>query len=179
MTNKFKTISSALGGAILGIAGHHYAEKWLFYREYRAEEIAQTERDKVLIEVKINLNSESYKLQSILDKINGKNKFTGESELKSLDEYLDTLSLLQELAFLHIIYIITIFFIVWNIYSVIFANEILKYFNIEEKYPRWNKFFVLRKKYQKYYLGLNLSFFIVLSLFILGLDLLTLFVNVK
>ena len=128
-------------------------------------------------EARQTLDTASFKLQALLDRINGKSNFWGESELKSLYEFLDSLTLLQELAFIHIVYILCILIVIWNIYSIIFANELVKYFNIEEKYPRWNKFFTLRRKYQRYYLTLNLIYFVVFSLFVLALDLLTLEVN--
>lgn len=193
---KLKTLGTALGGAVIGITGHHYGGKLLSYNEDKEEEVIQSERDKVLfsmqekidkavdgitevnnklsrqqseidvkkdsvlnefkddveeivevidsgrkslelgdktltdsystdsindksvykgidelIGAKETLNTASNKLQALLDRINGKNHFVGESELKSLSEYLDSLSLLQELAFLHIAYIFTIMFI--------------------------------------------------------------------
>ena len=42
-----------------------------------------------------------------------------------------------------------------NILSVLFGNEVIKYFNLEEKFPRLGLFFRLRLKFQRYYLILN------------------------
>jgi hypothetical protein len=59
-----------------------------------------------------NLVNASNKLSELLDPINGKNKFIGESEINSLYKYLDSLNLLEESAFFHIIIILTIISIV-------------------------------------------------------------------
>jgi len=123
---------------------------------------------------KVNLSSASNKLSELIDKINGKNKFWGESDLTSFYKYLDSFSLLEESAFFHIVVILTIMCIVWNIYSVIFANEFIKYFNLEAKYPRLNKFFKLRIQFQRYYLVLNLVLFLILCIFVLSINILVL-----
>ena len=39
-----------------------------------------------------------------------------------------------------------------NILSVLFGNEIIKYFNLENKYPKLLLFFKIRLTLQKYYL---------------------------
>lgn len=127
-----------------------------------------------LNEGKENLVNASNKLSELLEKLNGKNQFIGESEITSLYKYLDSLNILEESAIFHIVIILTIICIVWNIYSVIFANEIIKYFNLENKYPRLNKFFILRRQFQWYYLVLNLVFFIIICIFVLCLDILVL-----
>jgi hypothetical protein len=46
---------------------------------------------------------------------------------------------------------------------------------LENKYPRFNKFFTLRRKFQKYYLGFNLVLFILICILVLCLDILILF----
>jgi hypothetical protein len=45
---------------------------------------------------------------------------------------------------------------------------------LENKYPRLNKFFILRRQFQWYYLVLNLVFFIIICIFVLCLDILVL-----
>lgn len=78
------------------------------------------------------------------------NKFI--SYFKILYDYLDTLSLLQESAILHILIFLLLILIVINILSALFGNEIIKYFNIENKFPSLSIFFKLRSKFQQYYL---------------------------
>lgn len=122
---------------------------------------------------KQNLNTASSKLQALLDRINNRNDFWGESELKVFYDYLDSLSLIQELALINTAYMFVVTITVLNIYSVVFSNEILRIFNIEEKYPRLQKFLTLRRTYQKYYLSVYGIMFIIFTLFIGGLNILT------
>ena len=69
-----------------------------------------------------------------------------------LYDFLDSLTLLQESAFIHILIFIILLCCIINIISVFFGNEIIKYFNVENKYPSLSKFLKLRLKFQKYYL---------------------------
>ena len=128
----------------------------------------------VLFNGKQNLNTASSKLQALLDRLNNRNNFWGESELKAFYDYLDSLSLIQELALINSAYMVIVTITVLNIYSVVFSNEILRYFNIEEKYPRLQKFFSVRRTYQRYYLSVYGIMFIIFTLFIGGLNILTL-----
>jgi hypothetical protein len=64
---------------------------------------------------------------------------------------------------------------VFNIYSVLFGNEIIKYLKLEEKYPKWNTFFKLRTQFQRYYFILNLILLICIILIAISLNLLVLF----
>ena len=83
--------------------------------------------------------------------------------------YLDSLTLLQESAFIHILIYIIILFSIYNILAVLFGNEIIKYF---AKYPKLNIFFKLRAKFQRYYLLWHISCLFVICLFGIFLDLL-------
>ena len=101
------------------------------------------------------------------------NKFLA-NFLNGLTNFLDSLSLLEESAFFHILIMLTMIFIMSNIYSVLFGNEIIRIFKLEEKFPKLNKFFQFLK-FQRYYLILNLVYFIVVVSFVLFLDILILF----
>jgi exonuclease VII small subunit len=65
-----------------------------------------------LNEGKENLVNASNKLSELLEKLNGKNQFIGESEITSLYKYLDSLNILEESAIFHIVIILTIICIV-------------------------------------------------------------------
>jgi len=72
--------------------------------------------------------------------------------LDSLFEYINSLTLTQELALLHILVLIIIIIIVLNILGVFFGNEVIKYFNLETKFPSLATFFKLRSTLKRYYL---------------------------
>ena len=106
-------------------------------------------------------------LNKFLEDWNSKNKFFSDFNLDFFYGYLDSLSLLEELALLHLIFFIIFIIIITNITAALFGNEIIKYFDLEKKYPKLNTFFSYRAKFQKYYLIWNL--FQMFLLCILGL----------
>ena len=91
--------------------------------------------------------------------------------LTSYYEFLDTLTLLEECAFINILALIGILFLISDIYFVFFANEIIKYFKLEEKYPKLHIFFKLRYKFQIYNLLMNLFWLVGLIIFMIVVDL--------
>ena len=72
--------------------------------------------------------------------------------VNNIHNYLDSLTLLEESAFLHILLFILLLLTVFNILSIFFGNEIIKYFELERKYPKLNTFFRIRTTFQRYYL---------------------------
>ena len=91
---------------------------------------------------------------------------------QGLYDFLDSLTLLEESAFLHIFIFIYILCCVANIISVFFGNEIIRYFNLEERYPKLSIYFKLRAKFQRYYLAWNILGIIFMSVLAIGLNLL-------
>ena len=80
-------------------------------------------------------------------------------QVKSLDSfynYLDTLSLLEESALLHIIFFLIIILNLFSIVGILLGNEIIIYFNLEKRFPKLAILLKYRAKFQKYYLIWNL-----------------------
>ena len=88
--------------------------------------------------------------------------FLPDISFNDLYQYLDTLTLSQESALLQIIIFILLLLIVSNILAALFGNEIIKYFDLEKKYPKLNILFSYRAKFQKYYLSWNIFFLLIL-----------------
>ena len=84
------------------------------------------------------------------------------------------MTLLQESALLHIIIYIYILATVFNILGIFFGNEVIKYFELENKYPKLHIFFKLRAKFQKYYLMWNVFYMFFICFIGIILDLLVL-----
>ena len=93
-------------------------------------------------------------------------------DLKVIYNYLDSLTLHQEGALFHIIIFSTILVTIFNILGIFFGNEIIKYFNIENKFPSLSNFFKLRAKLQRYYLMWNITILFVLCIGALGINIL-------
>lgn len=90
--------------------------------------------------------------------------------LDSFDEYLDSLTLLEESALVHILMFAFILLILFNLISVLFVNELIQYFNLEDKHPYLNKILMLRAKFQRYYLIWNFMILILICLAALFLN---------
>jgi hypothetical protein len=86
-------------------------------------------------------------------------------DFSDMTDYLDKLTLLQESALLHILIFLVLLLTIINILVVLFANEIIKYFKIESRYPSIARLLILRSKLQKYYLIWNVF---ILILFCIG-----------
>ena len=57
-----------------------------------------------------------------------------------------------------------------NIFSALFANEIIKYFNLENRFPRLSLFFKIRLTLQKYYIIWNVFVLMVVCIFAVGIN---------
>ena len=103
---------------------------------------------------------------------NSTNNFQMNFILNALYDYLDSLTLFEESALLHIIFSIIIFLTLIDLMTTLFANELIKYFDLENKHPYLKKFLMLRYKFQRYYFILNFSLLYVIIIVGIGLDLL-------
>jgi len=84
--------------------------------------------------------------------------------ISSYQDYLSTLTLMQTGALVHIIVSIFIFFCLFTIIGIFYGDTLIRYLNLEAKYPKLAKFIQLRRKFQQYYFFLNMLFiFIALS----------------
>lgn len=101
--------------------------------------------------------------------INANNYFPGMSDFY---QFLDSLSLLHHSSLLHICIFILLVLTVINIVSTLFGNELIKYFKLEEKFPRLSKFFKLRVTLQKYYLMWNVIILFLCCIVGIGINIL-------
>jgi uncharacterized protein YjgD (DUF1641 family) len=81
------------------------------------------------------------------------------------NEWLDSITLIQKGAVYHIIVSITILSLFFSLLTVYYSDSLIKYFNIEEKYPRLAKYISLRRKFQQFYFFTN-SLVIIIFLII-------------
>lgn len=112
-------------------------------------------------------------IDSLIDFLT-KSKNNFHIDLTPLYQYLDTLTLLEESALLHICFFSLILFTLINIISTLFANEIIQYFNLENKHPFLKKLLMLRSKFQRYYFILNFSLIFIIIIVALYLNIIIL-----
>lgn len=91
------------------------------------------------------------------------NKFLGNFDFHN---FLSGMSTLELGAVVHISASLFILFSLGSIISIIFGDELIKLFKLEEKYPRLARFIEIRRKFRFYYLIWNF-FLIILVLFAL------------
>lgn len=90
-------------------------------------------------------------LNNILDGID-KSGINLPFEWNDLSNYLNNLSLLDESAILHILLFLILLLTALNILAIMFGNDIVKYLNLENKYPSLSNLLKLINKLQRYYL---------------------------
>jgi hypothetical protein len=76
--------------------------------------------------------------------------------LKSYQEWVNSLSIIKQGAIIHILTSSIILINVISLMSVFYGDSLIKYFKIEEKYPRIAKFIQLRRKFQQYYFFISI-----------------------
>lgn len=116
-------------------------------------------------------------VKKLVDSINGSNKLVSDFYLlrESFYEYLNSLTLLELSALYHLIVLVTIALLSINVLSAVLGNEIIKFFKLEESYPKLGSFLRLRLKFQKYYLILSFSLIFLLIFSSILINLLVLF----
>jgi Rad3-related DNA helicase len=96
----------------------------------------------------------------------GSNSLIGNNIIDSISQFFSTLNFEQTLAIFHISGAIFILISLYVIMIIYFGDFLIKYFNLEEKYPKIANFIKFRRKFQNYYILINILM-IVLVLFII------------
>lgn len=107
----------------------------------------------------------SLEFEDILNKINDNtnNNQLLENFLENWNSILSDLSSAQMGALAHILFGITLYYIVINIASAYYGDKIIIYFKLEEKYPRLAKWIKYRRIYQDYNIAYNLLLILAIS----------------
>ena len=115
-------------------------------------------------------------VKKIIDSINGNgsNKLVSDFNLEFFYEYLNSLNILEVSALYHILMLLSIGINIFNVLSAILGNEIIKYFKLEENFPKLAIILRLRLKFQKYYLILSFSLIFLVIIVSILIDLLIL-----
>lgn len=96
--------------------------------------------------------------------VNG-NDTTKKSGLSDIFQFVENLSILQHSVLLDIFLFILLILTVINILSALFGNEIIKYFNLEKRFPRLSLFFKVRASLQIYYIMWNVFILMFVCVF--------------
>lgn len=146
------------------------------------EPIKETELKDLIInyteELSKGFNKENNSLTNIIEIIKKSINSGSNSNFTIIDdykEYLSTLSLEQTGALANISCAIVIFFCLITLISIFFSDILLKYFNLENKYPKLARFILIRREFQKYYFILNSLIILIVLLAIIFINILSFF----
>lgn len=119
------------------------------------------------------LNSSNMKLEELNRKLNeifgssSKNNFIAEDFIRNYQDYLSNLPLEKVGALGHILLCIAMLFSLFTIGAIFYGDSLIKYYKLEEKFPKLARFIQLRRKFQFYYFTVNISLIIITLLLII------------
>jgi hypothetical protein len=103
-------------------------------------------------------------------------KFFGDNFIENFQNYLSSLPLEKIGALGHILISLAILFSLISIIFIFYGDSLIKYFNLENKYPKLAKFIQLRRQFQQYYFIFNITIIILSLLLIIYVNLIV-FIN--
>ena len=140
-------------------------------------EVKNNDQKEILNSHLENLRKENEDMQNMISDIvnyfndNDKNKFIGDSILEFFTNYIDnwnkmlsTLSFEQLLAITNLCDYICISINLFTIMSILFGDQVIKYFKLEERFPKLGFIFKIRNKFNNF--NLVLSFIIIICVLI-------------
>ena len=121
------------------------------------------------VEIHNMYESVNNKFDSFINKINTflNNSDNKSQYLDSLQQFFDGLNYEQNLAMSNILGSMFIIFTLFSIISIFYGDKLITYFDLENKYPKLAKFIQIRRKFQQYYLLMNISLIIIVLLLII------------
>jgi hypothetical protein len=87
------------------------------------------------------------------------NSTTSSFFMNNYNDYLSSLTFEQSFAIVHILGAVVIFISLISLFSVVYGNMLIDYFQLEKRWPKLARFINLRRKFQLYYSMID--FFII------------------
>ena len=123
------------------------------------------------------VNVENKIINELNDKISEifKNKFTGDDfnlleYIKNFNDWFNSLEYSQNIAIINLFGIFVIIISLFSIISIFYGNKIIDYLGLEY-YPWLTKFIALRRKFQNFYLLINIFLITVISIIMFWMNL--------
>src|SRR6266571_1792527 len=138
-------------------------------------EVKSNEQKEVLNSHLDKLTNENEKMHNVINEIidffKVSNKFLGDNIIEFITNFIEnwnkmlsTLSFEQLVAVAHLSASLCILINLFNIISVLFGNQLINYFKIEERFPKLSPLLKLRNKLIK--INLSFSFIIIITILI-------------
>jgi hypothetical protein len=122
-------------------------------------------------------------INEIIDLVSKRNNFISDSSfintfkklLEDWNNFISSLSIEQLGALAHFLATFLVLWCVFSIAIIVYSDILIKYFKLEEKYPKIAKFIKIRRMFQQFYLFFNFSLIIIISLAVIYVDCIVLF----
>ena len=120
------------------------------------------------VEIHNMYESVNNKFDSFINKINTLMNSGNKSQyLDSLQSFFDGLNYNQNLAMANILGSLFIIFTLFSIISIFYGEILITYFDLEKRFPKLSNFIQIRRKFQQYYLLINIGLIIIVLLLII------------
>ena len=160
-SDKLTEISHKIGETNLNVSQLEALKSDLaFHNKNLEENISSTNKN-----MGLSCHTLNKMLQDIFES-NSNDKFLGDNIFTEFQNYLSSLPLEKIGALGHILISIAILMSLVSIIFIFYGDFLIKYFNLEEKFPNLARFIQFRRKFQQYYFAINICF-IILALFLI------------
>lgn len=121
------------------------------------------------VEIHNMYESVNTKFDSFINKVNTLLNNSGNKSqyFDSFQSIIDGFNYEQNLAMSNILGSMFIIFTLISIISIFYGDKLIIFFNLENKYPKIAKFIQIRRKFQQYYLLMNIGLIIIVLLLII------------
>jgi hypothetical protein len=134
----------------------------------------------------INQLYQQNKIQDITEKIKiiAKNIYESKNylisniweQVENINQWLSSITYEQNIAFTNLSGTFLIFVTILSIIGIFYGDKLLNYLNLEERYPKIAKYITLRRKFQQFYLLINILIILVVTIIMFVMNL-TLFLT--
>ncbi|SRR6266576_5039148 len=120
--------------------------------------------ENTIIEINNSMKDINKDLTEVIDKIDEtlRSSIIDADIINTMISYINSLNYFQSLAISHLFLIILISILLIDLMTIYFGDYLIEKFNIKSKYPRIHKFIQLRRKFQRFYLILDLTIIFIM-----------------
>jgi hypothetical protein len=133
------------------------------------------------VEIHNMYESVNTKFDSFINKVNTllNNSENKSQYLDSLQSIIDGFNYEQNLAMSNILGSMFIIFSLISIISIFYGDKLIRFFDLENRFPKLAKFIQIRRKFQQYYLLMNISLIIIILLLIIYVNIIEFLSHIK
>jgi uncharacterized alkaline shock family protein YloU len=142
----------------------------------KIQEVVKTSEEIHNMYESVNNKFDSFinKINTLLNNSNNKSQY-----LDPLQSFFDGLNYEQNLAIVHISGSMFILFSLISIISIFYGDKLIIFFDLENRFPKIAKFIQIRRKFQQYYLIINIGLIFIVLLIMIYINIIVFISNIK